>query len=127
MKNYLADSNIFVRIFVGDNHEQKEQALDYLNQAKNGKIKITVLSEIIPEVEYVLRKVYKINKKIIVGYLQGLVKDKFISVEKRDLWIDSLDIYFKNNVDLIDAYLYANKLKKNINIISFDKDFKKIK
>lgn len=123
----LADTNVFIRIFIQDNPEQTLEAQKYLDQAKSGKIKLRVISEIIPEIEYVLRKVYKIKREEIVDKLLLIIEASYLDIEKRQEWIKSLNIYKNNNIDLIDAFLYVIKLRDNIKILSFDKDFKKIK
>lgn len=127
MVNYLADTNIFIRIFVQDNPEQTKIAQKYLEQAREKLIKISVLSEIITEIEYVLTKVYKIEKKEVVDKLLLIVEATYLKVERRKEWVSAINIYSKYNVDLIDAFLYVLGNKKKYNILSFDKDFKKIK
>lgn len=122
----LADTNIFVRFFVKDNPEQTLEAQKYLNQAKAGKVKIRVISEIIPEIEYVLRKVYKIKKDQIVDKLLLITEATYLDVEKRSEWSEALNLYSKNNIDLIDAFLYVSKMKYDMKILTFDRDFKKI-
>ena len=126
MQNLLVDSNIFLRVFVKTNLDQTSQALKYLKLAKNDKIKLAVLSETIPEIEYVLRKVYKIPKNEIVENILTIVRAAYIGLEKRELWRDAIRIYSENNIDLIDAFLYVNKLDMNFKILSFDKDFVKL-
>lgn len=127
MKSFLADSNIFLRVFIQDNPIQTKESLKYLEDAKNGKIKITILSEIIPEIEYVLRKIYKQDKIEIVKDLEVICSTSYLYLDQRNIWLKTLKIYKNNNIDLIDAFLYQNKLEKNMKILSFDKDFKKIK
>ena len=127
MKHFLADSNVFIRVFVKDNPKQTVEVLKYFENAKNGKIKITVLSEIIPEIEYVLRKVYKIDKQEIAGDLKSICLSNYLNLEQKTVWLKTLKLYEKNNVDLIDAFLYQNKLTSKAKILSFDEDFKKIK
>lgn len=127
MKSFLADSNIFLRLFVQDNPVQTKESLKYLEDAKKGKIKILILSEIIPEIEYVLRKVYKRDKVEIVKDLNVICSTSYLDLQQKSIWLKSLKIYKNNNIDLIDAFLYQNKLEKNMKILSFDKDFKKIK
>lgn len=127
MKSFLADSNIFIRVFIQDNPIQTKESLKYLEDAKNGKIKIKILSEIVPEIEYVLRKVYKLDKTEIIQDLETICSTSYIHIDNKNIWLKALKIYKNNNIDLIDAFLYQNKLEKNMKILSFDKDFKKIK
>jgi len=127
MIKFLADTNIFIRIFIQDNLGQTASAQKYLDQAKVGKIKLKVISELMPEIEYVLRKVYKIKREEIVDKLLLIIEASYIDIEKRDEWEKSIKIYKNNNIDLIDAFLYTIKLRDDMKILTFDKDFKKIK
>lgn len=123
----LTDTNIFIRIFIQDNPEQTLEAQKYLDQAKKGKLKLKIISEIIPEIEYVLRKVYKVSKDKIVDNILLIMEASYLDVENRPEWTKSLNLYLKNNIDLIDSFLYVSKLKHDMKILTFDKDFKKIK
>lgn len=127
MKSYLADSNIFLRLFLQDNSKQSKKSASYISDAKDGKIEIVVSSEIIPEIEYVLRKVYKASKGVVIEHLSGIIKTSYIKVEKRNIWIEAINLYSNNNIDLIDALLYAEAKDQDLAILSFDEDFKKIK
>ncbi len=127
MVTYLADTNIFVRLYIQDNSEQFNLSLQILNDCKRGKIKIIVLSEVVPEIEYVLRKVYKIDRKTIANHLLELIKTTYINIEKRDIWKEAIKVYSKNNLDIIDAVLFVESQNRKNEILSFDKDFRKIK
>lgn len=127
MVTYLADTNILVRLYIQDNSEQFNLSLQILNDCKRGKIKITVLSEVVPEIEYVLRKVYKIDRKTIANHLLELIKTTYINIEKRDIWKEAIKVYSKNNLDIIDAVLFVESQNRKNEILSFDKDFRKIK
>lgn len=127
MVSFLADTNIFVRLFLRDIPEQYEKAKELIDDCKNGKIKITVLSEIIPEVEYTLRKYYKLERKLVYKYLSRLINTAYLNVENREIWKIAMKVYLLNNIDIIDTILVAESRARKDNILSFDKDFKKIK
>lgn len=123
----LADTNIFIRLFIQDNPKQTSEAQKYLDQAKTGRLKLKVISEIVPEIEYVLRKVYKVSKDKIVAHLLLIMEASYLDVENRLEWTKSLNLYLNNSIDLIDSFLYVSKLKHDMKILTFDKDFTKIK
>jgi predicted nucleic-acid-binding protein len=127
MVSYLADTNIFIRFFIKDDLEQYNEVERYFSLAQKGKIKISVLTEVILEVEYVLRKVYKIPRDEIAKNLQSLVKMTYLHIDKHDILSFALRYYLKNTIDLVDALIYIEAEKRNLKILSFDKDFKKIK
>lgn len=127
MVKYLADTNVFIRFFIKDDIFQYKEVEKYFLLAQKGTIKIFVLSEVILEVEYVLRKVYKTSKSEISKNLSSLLKMSYLYVDKADLLISALKYYIKNNIDLVDALVYVESRERNLEILSFDKDFKKIK
>jgi predicted nucleic acid-binding protein len=56
-----------------------------------------------------------------------LVKTPYFFIEKRELIIKVLDDYREISVDLFDVYLFYLARSENKEVISFDKDFKKLK
>lgn len=127
MVSYLADTNVFVRFFIHDNPKQGEFFEKVLLECKKGKAKVTILSEVIPEIEYVLRKVYRIDRKKISENLLNLINTRYLGVEKRDVWRRAIQTYSKNNIDIVDAILFAESQSRRNEILSFDKDFKRIR
>ena len=87
---------------------------------------MVVLSEVIPEVEYVLRKFYKVVRAEIADKLASLLKTTYLDIEKRKQWLEALTYYTNYNVDLVDAFLFAQAKERNSIVLSFDKDFKKL-
>jgi len=59
MQAYYIDTNFFLRFILKDNLSQLKTVKEYFLKAKSGMIKIVCLTEIILEIEFVLRKVYK--------------------------------------------------------------------
>lgn len=127
MKSYLVDTNIFVRYFTESDSVFTKKSKDYFAKARDGKIKIEVSSEILLEIEYVLRKVYKVGRILISEKLLFLAKTPYFDIQKRNLWIKSLELYSNTNFDLVDIFLWAQAEEKNIEVLSFDKDFEKLK
>lgn len=120
MVTYLADTNIFIRLFVQDNPSQSRFVEKIIQEARSGKLKITVLSEVLPEIEYVLRKVYKVERKTIFSHLNGLISTPYINIEKRSVWKKAIEIYLKNNIDIVDAVLFVESQERKNKILSFD-------
>ena len=127
MKKYLADANIFLRAFLNDNKDQCKIAESYLKLTSDEKIEIEVISETLFEIEYVLRKTYEIDKKIIAKWLTGIVTTDYLIIEDRLSWLDVLTLYEKINIDLPDIFLFVKAIINGCDILSFDKDFEKLK
>ena len=127
MKVYFADTNIFIRFLIGDNPRQAKQAGKYFALAKDKKIQIVILSEIIQEMDYVLKKVYGLSKLEIAQKLSNIVSSPYFDPEDRSIWIRSLDLYPRTNFDLVDIFLFEKAKSENGEVLSFDRDFAKLK
>lgn len=127
MKRYLIDTNVILRFLLRDDERLFKKASFYFEQAKNKKITIKVIPEIIFELDYVLRGVYRLKKEEVVKIILKIVKTPFINIENRELLIESLEKYQKISVDLFDIYLFYLGKKEEKEILSFDNDFKKLR
>lgn len=127
MRSYLADTNVLIRYLLRDNPSQVLLLDKYISNAQRGKIKIIIASEVIPEIEYVLRKVYRIVKIEIIKKLSIILKTTYFDIEKRTEWLGALGYYSNFNIDLIDSFIFTLAVKKNVDILTFDKDYKKIR
>lgn len=127
MKIYIADTNFYLRFLLQDNKKQYLQSKKYLQQAKDGKIKIIFVSSVILEMSFILNKYFSLNREDVAKYLTSLLKTSYIDIEDRKIWIDVFLLYKKSGIDLIDIYLFLKARKEKAEILSFDKDFVKLK
>lgn len=127
MKRYLIDTNVILRFLLRDDERLFKKASFYFEQAKNKKITIKVIPEIIFELDYILQGVYRLKKEEVVKIILKIVKTPFINIENRELLIESLEKYQKISVDLFDIYLFYLGKKEEKEILSFDNDFKKLR
>jgi len=123
MKKYYVDSNFFLRFILKDNLNQWKVANDYFKEAKLEKVKLVFLTETIIEIEYVLRKVYKLSRKIISKYLLTLLSISYFEITDRELLRDALLYYVKKNIDFVDIIIFLKAKEENAEVLTFDKDF----
>lgn len=126
MKIYFADANIFLRFILKDNLSQWRLASSYFERSKLGKIKIIFFTEIILEIEYVMRKVYGFPKGIIVQHLSTLISVKNIDIPDRNALRNAFTLYADINIDLTDLVLFFKAQQQGGEVLSFDKDFQKL-
>lgn len=126
MKTFFADTNLFIRFFLKDNLQLTRKSKLAFLRAKKKKIRLIVISEIIPEIEYIFRKVYHLSRKETEKHLSNLVKAPYFEIERRILWLEALKIYSETKIDLVDIFLFVMANKEKASILSFDKDFKKL-
>ena len=126
MKKYYTDANIFLRFILKDNPTQSQKASNYFHKAQMRQIELIFLPEVIAEIEYVLRKQYKETREKVAEVLSALVKPAYITIFNRSAILEALNFYQKTGVDFVDCILFATAREQNAQVISFDKDFKKL-
>lgn len=126
MKTYFVDANIFLRFILEDNKKLAKKAKEYFQKAKEEKIKLIFTPEIIMEINYVLLKVYSVDKVKVVDYLSTLIKTPYLEIINRKILLNSLDVCQKYPVDFIDALLFSYAKENNSSVLSFDTDFQKL-
>ena len=123
---YVADTNILLRYVLRDNSSQFKRVSAYFLKAKSEKIEIIFLNEVIIEAEYALRKIYRIPKKDIVKALIQFISIPYLRFQNRIVLLESLLYYQQYNIDLIDLIVHVTAMKEHAQVLSFDKDFKKL-
>jgi predicted nucleic-acid-binding protein len=125
MKKFIVDTNFFLRFILKDNLSQWQIADNYFLKARNEKITLIFLTEIILEIEYVMRKVYNLNRTIIFKYISTLLAINNFEIADRDVLRNALLLYLQKNIDLIDCVLCQKAKSQKAEILAFDRDFKK--
>lgn len=126
MKKYIVDTNIFLRFLLKDNEKLFQQAQNYFTDAKEKKIVLILLTQVIFEIDYALRGVYKLSRKESADILKKLVKSPYLQVENRHIIAEAVEKYTDKNVDLFDLFLLETAKQEKAEILSFDKDFLKL-
>ena len=113
----LLDTNIILRYLLNDDEKQSQYAKECIDN------NASTINEVIPEVLYVLRKVYLIDRKkaamILIDFLSEIyIKDKKIIIK-------ALELYSENSLDFIDNILISRHIINKDNIITFDNKLKK--
>lgn len=127
MKRYFIDTNVLLRFLLHDHDKFYQQALGYLEEAKQGSIELVLIPEVVFEMDYVLRGVYKLSKSEVCDLILKLVKSSYFNIDYRSVMISSLEKCLELNIDLFDIYLHYLALYKKGKVLSFDRDFEKLK
>lgn len=126
MKTFFVDSNIFLRFVLKDHPDFWNRAKNYFLQAKLRKIKLIFLTEIIIEIEYFLRKLYQLPKKVIYQHLCFLIKIPYLEIRNKAILEKALQTYLHQEIDLVDLVLFYTAQQEQAKVLSFDKDFEKL-
>ncbi|MBT3250022.1 MAG: PIN domain-containing protein [Candidatus Pacebacteria bacterium] len=126
MKKLYADTNTFLRFLLQDNVKQAEIAEKKFALAKEKKLRVIIISEIIPELTYVLSGVYKLSRVETAKQVANILKTPYFDIKHRDTWDKVMDLYPQVNIDVVDIFLAVRANEEGGEVFSFDKDFEKI-
>jgi len=123
---YFLDTNVIVRLLLEDNKEQLKVVKKYFEEARKGKLQIRLPLFIIIETAHILHSFYSIPKNEICDQLIKVILITYLGVDQREIVIKALRLYKVSNIDLVDCMLFAIAEGQNAEVLSFDKDFKKL-
>lgn len=127
MIQYSIDTNVLLRYYLKDHLQHFKKAKQYLEQAEKQKMVLILMPFIVLELEYVLRKVYNLKRERRNQILQNLVKAQTLHIVDRSILNEAIELYSQKNIDLTDILLYIYSQQNHATVLSFDKDFRKLK
>lgn len=120
------DSNIVLRFVLDDNPKLSPKASGIFSRISSGEVKVFIPWVVLAEIVYVLLKVYKLKKDVIVEKLMPVISLENIMMSNKNIYKEVFRMFVGKNVDFEDAYQVALMGKKNVKeIYSFDEDFNK--
>lgn len=120
--NYIADTNIIVRLLVQDDAKQVGKLVELIH---TGKVNLILTSHVIIETCRVLQSRYNLSNAKIASALCALLQTD--EVIQADEWIEeALALYSDKNVDILDAYLAVRSKRLKTPVLSWDQDFRKL-
>jgi predicted nucleic acid-binding protein len=127
MKEALIDVNVILRYLTKDPPAMAEAALKIFNEARSGKISLSIIPITVAEVVWVLESFYGYSKQQITDTMTQFLLCEGLEVEGLDLLIGALTLYFEKNLDFADAVLAITALRKGPKIIySFDRHLNRV-
>lgn len=118
----LLDANILIRFLVRDHEEHYLKSVEIFRNIEEGKMEAMLMDFIMAEVVYVLKRIYKYEKKEIASTLKKILLYKHLYTENKLVTFEALELYADKNIDFADAMLCAKKNLEGFEIVSFDKD-----
>lgn len=128
MKKYLIDANVILRFALNDNSKLFFLAEQIFDKIKKKKISIVISILTIHEVLYVATRGYGVSRGEIANMLLKLLLPKNVDTLEinKEKVVEMINCWKILNVDWPDIYLYM--VSKEVGeVISFDKDFEKLK
>ena len=125
-KVYLIDTNVILRYLLNDHKRFSPKAKAFIQDVANGIKKDELQSVVVFECVYVMEKFYKIPKNEIVDKLSRILNIKGMVNADKSAILDALVKYENSSADIVDCILAAKSSPQRV-IVSFDKDFKRLK
>ena len=124
----FVDSNIFVRLFVEDDEQQRPLSRNLLKQAQAGAIDLVTGPPVFFEVAWVLSHTYKTPNGQILDILEAILSFPGLRVLDRELIISALSLARKADCTFADSYIAASARRIHAdNVATFNrKHFKKL-
>lgn len=115
----ILDANMILRFLLNDNTEMAIEARQYIS---TGKAFVTI--EVVAEVVYVLKGVYRLDRKMISNALLRFLP--LVGCQNEDVLKLGLETFAAENLDFVDCVLYAYHRVDNAQIATFDQKLLKL-
>jgi predicted nucleic acid-binding protein len=126
---YFIDSNIFIRTLHKENEKSFLECVSLLKSIKKNRIDACTGTVVLAEIAWTLRSFYQIEKTIISAGLRSILNINGIRIIDNYNHNTALDIYEKYSIKYIDALIASidDVFSKKMTIVSYDRDFDKLK
>jgi predicted nucleic-acid-binding protein len=115
------DTNVLVRFFAQDDPPQQRQAdaiMSSLSVSEPGWVALAALMELV----WVMRRIYRFDRKGVIHILDHLLSRKEIVVELEDNVREALNLYRSGNADFPDCLIASSaKTAECSRTVTFDR------
>jgi predicted nucleic-acid-binding protein len=125
-KVYLIDTNVILRYLMADHEKFSPKAKAFMVKVSQEKTKAEIPAVVIVECVYVMEKFYRIPKHEIADTLSRILNFSGIVNPDKSEILEALLKYEASNADIVDCLLAASSAPDKV-VVSFDKDFAKLK
>ena len=99
------DSNIFIRLFVEDDEQQRSFSRKLLQQAQSGAVDLVTGPPIFFEVAWVLAHTYKVGNQKILDVLEAILSFPNLRVLDKEQVLAAISLARKTNGTFADCYI----------------------
>lgn len=118
MSKKFVDTNVILRYLLHDVESQQKEVDELFESG------VATIPEVLPEVVYVLRKFYNVDRPKTSEALLTVLGE--IDVAHKAVMIYAAKLYGETNLDFVDCLFIAYRRLENLEIITFDKDLNKL-
>ncbi len=112
----ILDANMILRFLLNDNIEMSDKVNDLIEKSD-----VLILPEVVAEVVYVMKNVYKLNRQDISSGLLTFLDMDHVKTNCGNVLYKGIKVYSKTPFDFVDCLLYAYHTVSGYEVMTFDK------
>jgi len=121
----LIDTNVIIRFLAADVEALHLKSVEIFNEIYNNELQVEILGEVLMEVLFVMKGIYKEPKVETVESLKEIMSLRGVVNKDKYILIEALTMLCNKNIDFVDALICTKAKLEGYGKISFDKDKKK--
>jgi len=122
----LLDTNVLIRFLISENSKKYKKIYTFFESLERGDMRVELKLIVLFQVIFVLKSFYSVPKEHIVDGLKDILKYKGITIKEKTIVLQTLELWSKRNIEIVDCYLIACLEKDTQNLLySYDRDFDK--
>jgi len=126
MTTWLFDTNPILRFLLNDIPAQSNKTRELMAKARAGDTEIVVDQIVVFEVEFALRKYYKLSKAEVIDTLGSLMVTPYLKIQDADIFSETLAMFSAASLSFVDCFLICHAKSHNFSLFTFDKDLQKL-
>lgn len=126
MTKLFLDTNVFLRFFLKDDENQYQTVCRLFTRIEEGRFRPYTSSIVFLELNYVVRRIYKLPIDEVLDYIEAVKKMRGMTVVDKTDTDNAINLYRKYKIKLGDCFI-ASQIPKEAILLSYDADFKKVK
>jgi predicted nucleic-acid-binding protein len=118
------DTNVIVRFLTADESPKYKGVYNLFKKLESNQERVEIKPLVFFQTFFVLKSFYKVEKEKIAYLMSSILGLSGVFMEKKAVYRRTLEIYEKENLEVVDCYLLACvENDSNAILYSYDKNF----
>lgn len=126
MKKIFIETSVFIRFLTKDDKRKLQDCIRLFRRVEVGKTRPYTSNIVIQEILFVLTRIYNFSKSEVIKDIQKILELRNMSLIEKTDTKTALGLFKKHAVKYGDC-LIATQVPKGVKLVTYDKDFSKIK
>jgi predicted nucleic-acid-binding protein len=117
---------VFLRFLTNDVPAQAVRVEKRFKEAEKGEIILRILPITVVEILFHLERWYGYSKDKAIEKVESLFRPEWMRVDDKNVIFEALNNYLEVNIDFVDVLTFSYVKSSDQQVLSFDKDYKKL-